>query len=54
MVKAKKGGLLHNSFAVGRGRVSTQLIFSHLCSADMNCRFKYIKELGVGDKVMYS
>jgi hypothetical protein len=35
MVKAEKGDLLNGSgHAVGRGRVSTQLIFSHLGGAD--------------------
>jgi hypothetical protein len=39
--KAEKGGLLHGSgHAVGRGRVSTQLIFSHLWGTHMSCRFK--------------
>jgi hypothetical protein len=41
MVKAEKGGLLHSSgHAMGRGRVNTQLTFSHLQGADMSYRFK--------------
>jgi hypothetical protein len=35
MVKAEKGGLLHGlGHALGRGRVSTQLIFSHLLGTE--------------------
>jgi hypothetical protein len=42
MVKAEKD-LLHGSeHAVGRGRVSTKLIFSHLWDTDMTYRFKVI------------
>jgi hypothetical protein len=53
MVKAETGGLLHGwGHAIGRGRVSTQFIFSHLWSIDMSHRFRQTKELGAGDKVM--
>jgi hypothetical protein len=52
MVKAEKGGLLNGSgHAMGRGRVSTQLIFSHLWDSDMSYRFKQTKELGQGTEV---
>jgi hypothetical protein len=52
---AEKGNLLQDSgHAVERGRVSTQPIFSHLWSTDMSYRFKYIRELGAGDKGMHS
>jgi hypothetical protein len=55
MVKGEKGGLLHGlGHAMGRGRVSTQLILSHLCGTDMSYRFKQTKDLGAGDKVMHS
>jgi hypothetical protein len=48
MVKAEKG---HRwGHAVGRGRINTQPIFSHLQGADMSCRFKQTKELGAVDK----
>jgi hypothetical protein len=41
IVKAEKGGLLHSSgHAMGRGRISTQVIFSHLLDTDMSYRFK--------------
>jgi hypothetical protein len=54
-VKAEKGDLLHGSaHAVGRGRISIQLILSHLWGTDMSYRFKKTKELGIGDKGMYS
>jgi hypothetical protein len=39
MVKAKKIYYLAQA-AVGRGRVSTQLVFSHLRGTDMNYRVK--------------
>jgi hypothetical protein len=40
MVKAEKGDLLQGSgYAMGRGRVSTQLILSHLQGTDMSYRF---------------
>jgi hypothetical protein len=53
MVKTEKGGLFHGSgHAVGRGRIGTQLIFSHLQGADMSYRFKYTKDLGAGDKMV--
>jgi hypothetical protein len=52
MVKEEKGVLLHSSgHAVGRGRESTQPIFSHLWRADMNYRFKQTKNWGQGTKV---
>jgi hypothetical protein len=51
MVKAEKGDLLHSlGLAMGRGRVSTQLILSHLQDTDMSCRFKQTKEQVTGDK----
>jgi hypothetical protein len=41
MTKIEKGGLLHGSgHAVGRGWVSTQLIFSHLPGTEMRFSFK--------------
>jgi hypothetical protein len=41
MVKAEKRGLLHGSgHAMGRGRVRTQLIFSHLWGTNMSYRYK--------------
>jgi hypothetical protein len=41
MVKAERGGLLYGlGHAMGRGRVRTQLIFSHLQGIDMSYRFK--------------
>jgi hypothetical protein len=39
---------------VERGRVSTQLILSHLHYTDMSYKFKQTKELMAGDKGMYS
>jgi hypothetical protein len=39
---------------MGKGRVSTQLIFSHLWGTDMNYSFKWTKELKAGDKGMHS
>jgi hypothetical protein len=52
MVKAEKGGLLHASgHATGRGRVSTQLIFSHLQGADTSYRLNRQKNWGQGTKV---
>jgi hypothetical protein len=55
MEKAEKGGLVDSSgHAQGRGRVSTQLIFSHLWGTEMSYRFKQTKELGAGDKGMQS
>jgi hypothetical protein len=52
MVKTEKGDLLHSSGnAVGRGRVSTGLIFSHLQGTDMNYRLKWTKNWGQGLKV---
>jgi hypothetical protein len=55
MVKAEKGGLLHSSgHAVGRGRVSTQLIFSHFWGTDMSYRFKEKKRKGQGTKGIHS
>jgi hypothetical protein len=38
--RAGKGDLLHNSGQHWRGRVSTQVIFSHLQGTDMNFSFK--------------
>jgi hypothetical protein len=38
----------------GRGRVSSQLVFSHLWGTDMSYRFKLTKELGAGSKDMYN
>jgi hypothetical protein len=39
MVKAEKGGLLHDSgYVMGRGTVSTQLIFSLRQGTDMSYR----------------
>jgi hypothetical protein len=47
----QKVGLVHDSgHVLGRGRVSTQLIFSHLWHTDISYRFKQTKELGTGDK----
>jgi hypothetical protein len=41
MVKAEKGDSLHGlGHAMGRGRVSTQPIFSHIQGADMSYRLK--------------
>jgi hypothetical protein len=41
MVKAEKGDLFHSSgHAMGRDRVSTQLIFSHLRGTDMSYMLK--------------
>jgi hypothetical protein len=41
MGKAEKVGLVHGSGQVmGKGRVSTQLIFSQLQGTDMSYRFK--------------
>jgi hypothetical protein len=41
MVKAEKGGLLQVlGHVVGRGRINTQLILSHLQGTDMSHRFK--------------
>jgi hypothetical protein len=55
MMKAEKGDLLHGcGHVMGRGRVSTQLIFSHLQGIDMSYKFKYTKELEIGDKGMHS
>jgi hypothetical protein len=40
-LKPEKGDLLHGSgHAWGKGRVSTQLIFSHLLGTDMSYGFK--------------
>jgi hypothetical protein len=52
MMKTEIGGLLHSlRHAMGRGRVSTPLIFKHLLGTDMSYKFKYTKELGAGTKV---
>jgi hypothetical protein len=49
MVKAEKGDLSHGSRdAVGRGKVSTQLILSYI---DMNYRFNKQKNCGQRTKV---
>jgi hypothetical protein len=41
MVTAEKAGLLHDwRHAMGRGRISTQLIFIHLQGIDMSYRLK--------------
>jgi hypothetical protein len=41
MVEAEKGDLLHGSgHVVGRGRITTQSIFSHLQGKSMSYRFK--------------
>jgi hypothetical protein len=54
MVKIEKGGLLHSlGHAVGRGRISTQPIFSHLQGTDMSYRVKWTKELGTGHTKVY-
>jgi hypothetical protein len=40
-LKSEKGDLLHGlGHAMGRGRVSTQHIFSHFQGIDMSYRFK--------------
>jgi hypothetical protein len=49
-MEAEKGS--HGSGdAVGRSRVSTQLVFSHLWDTDMSYRFKQIKNWGQGTNV---
>jgi hypothetical protein len=51
---AEKGGLLHGSgHAVGRGKVSTELILSHLQSTEMSYRFKWTKNWGQEAKRMH-
>jgi hypothetical protein len=41
LVKIEKGNLSQNSgHAMGKSKVSTQLIFSHLKGTDMSYRFK--------------
>jgi hypothetical protein len=52
MVKAEKGSLLHTSGrAMGRGRVSTQLIFSHLGVQTWATGLRRQKNWGQGTKV---
>jgi hypothetical protein len=55
MVKAEKGDSLHGlGHAMGRGRVSTQLIFNHLQGTGMSYRFKKTKKLRAVDKDTHS
>jgi hypothetical protein len=54
-LKAQKRDLFHSlGYAMGRGRVRIQLIFSHLWGTDMSNSVKYTKDLGAGDKEMYN
>jgi hypothetical protein len=53
MVKGRERrcNIAHSGHVVGKARVCSQPIFSHLEGTDMSYnRFKLIKELGVGDK----
>jgi hypothetical protein len=55
MVKAEKGGLLHGSgHAMGRGGISTQLIFRLFQGTDMSYRFNNQKNWGQGTRGMHS
>jgi hypothetical protein len=55
MVKTDRGGLLHSLGPImGRGRVSTQLIFSHLWGTDMSYRLSSRKNWGQRTKGMHS
>jgi hypothetical protein len=51
VVKAEEGDLLPSSGnAMGRGKISTQLIFIHLQVTNISYRFIYTKELGARGK----
>jgi hypothetical protein len=54
-MKAEKEGLLHSSgHAMGRGRVSIQLILSHLQGTDMSYIGLSRQRTEAGDKGMHS
>jgi hypothetical protein len=54
MRRAEKGDLLHSTgHTMGRGKISTQSIFTHLQGINMSFRFKQTKNWRQGERGMH-